>query len=151
MTKIYKGLNSVQNENVGEVTVLGLCTSCDDVLSLHQISWKYPKGFQRYWADTKSWRIDRRTHGRTDGQSDGQGDFYRASADSVRPLQSYWWMDGWMTCDFMSFSTVFQSYQDDGRLIMKDCVQWNSVYQSYWTDTISWQKFTKCVCVFHFS
>ena len=38
MTKIYKGHNSVQNENVGEVTVLGLCTSCDDALSLHQIS-----------------------------------------------------------------------------------------------------------------
>ena len=36
---------------------------------------------------------------------------------------------GWMTCDFfMSFPTVFQSYQDDGRLIMKGCVQWNSVY-----------------------
>ena len=28
-------------------------------------------------------------------------------------------MDGWMTCDFTFFSTVFQSYQDDGRLIMK--------------------------------
>ena len=26
-------------------------------------------------------------------------------------------MDGWMTCDLMSFSTEFQSYQDDGRLI----------------------------------
>ena len=37
-------------------------------------------------------------------------------------------MDGWMTCDFTSFSTVFQSYQGDGRLIMKGCVQWNSVY-----------------------
>ena len=24
-----------------------------------------------------------------------------------------------MTCDFTSFSTVFQSYQDDGRSIMK--------------------------------
>ena len=34
---------------------------------------------------------------------------------------------GWMTCDFTSFSTDFQLYQDDGRL--KDgCVQWNSVY-----------------------
>ena len=34
---------------------------------------------------------------------------------------------GWMTCDFTSFLTVFQSYQDDVRLIMKGCVQWNSV------------------------
>ena len=32
-------------------------------------------------------------------------------------------IDGWMTCDFTSFSTVFQSYQDDGRIIMKGCVQ----------------------------
>ena len=31
--------------------------------------------------------------------------------------------DGWMICDFMSFSTVFQSYQDNGRMIMKGCVQ----------------------------
>ena len=36
--------------------------------------------------------------------------------------------DGWMTCNFTSFSTVFQSYQEDGRLIMKNCVQWSSVY-----------------------
>ena len=31
-----------------------------------------------------------------------------------------------MMCDFTSFSTVFQSYQDDGRMIMKGCVQWNT-------------------------
>ena len=43
--------------------------------------------------------------------------------------------DGWMTCDFMSFSTVFQSYQDDGRMIMKGCVQWNPVYG--WEDFAS--------------
>ena len=36
--------------------------------------------------------------------------------------------DGWMVCDFTSFSTVFQSYQDDGQMIMKRCVQWNPVY-----------------------
>ena len=30
-----------------------------------------------------------------------------------------------MTCDFL---TVFQSYQDDGRVIMKGCVQSNPVY-----------------------
>ena len=28
-----------------------------------------------------------------------------------------------MTSDFMSFETVFQSCQDDGRMIMKGCVQ----------------------------
>ena len=36
-------------------------------------------------------------------------------------------MDGWMTWDFTSFSTVFQSYQDDRRLKMNGCVQWNSI------------------------
>ena len=36
------------------------------------------------------------------------------------------WMDGWMTCNFTSFKRVFQSYQDDGQMIMKDCVQWKS-------------------------
>ena len=30
---------------------------------------------------------------------------------------------GWMPCNFMSFLTVFQSYQDDGWMIMKGCVQ----------------------------
>ena len=30
-------------------------------------------------------------------------------------------MDGWMNCDFTSFSTLFQSYQDDGRMIMIVC------------------------------
>ena len=28
-------------------------------------------------------------------------------------------MDGWMTCDFTFFSNVFQSYQNDERVIMK--------------------------------
>ena len=28
---------------------------------------------------------------------------------------------------FMSFSTVFQSYQDHGQVIRKGCVQWNQV------------------------
>ena len=35
--------------------------------------------------------------------------------------------DGWMTCDFTSFLTVFRSYQDDVWMIMKGCVQGNSV------------------------
>ena len=33
----------------------------------------------------------------------------------------------WMTCNFTSFSTVFQSYQDDGRLITKGCEQQNAI------------------------
>ena len=37
-------------------------------------------------------------------------------------------LNGWMTCDFTSFLTVFQSYQDDVGMIMRGCVQWNSVY-----------------------
>ena len=37
-------------------------------------------------------------------------------------------MNGWMACDFTSFSTIFQSYQDDVRVIMKGCVQENLVY-----------------------
>ena len=31
-------------------------------------------------------------------------------------------MDGWMLCDFKSFSTVFQSYEDNGRMVMRGCV-----------------------------
>ena len=32
-----------------------------------------------------------------------------------------------MTWDIMSFSTAFQTYLDDERVILKSCVQWNSV------------------------
>ena len=35
---------------------------------------------------------------------------------------------GWMTCDFRSFSTVFQTYQDSGMVIRKDRVQQNPVH-----------------------
>ena len=35
-------------------------------------------------------------------------------------------MDGWLAI-LRPFSTVFKSYQDDGRLILKGCVQWSSV------------------------
>ena len=36
--------------------------------------------------------------------------------------------NGWMTCNFSSFSTVFQSYQDDGQVIIEGCVQLNPIY-----------------------
>ena len=37
---------------------------------------------------------------------------------------------------FTSFVTVHQSYQDDVWIIMKGCVQWNSVYGRGEEDTI---------------
>ena len=33
-------------------------------------------------------------------------------------------VNGWTTCNLMSFSTIFQSYRDNGRVIMKGCVQY---------------------------
>ena len=33
-----------------------------------------------------------------------------------------------MTCDFTSFSRVFQSYQNDEHVIMKGFVQWKPIY-----------------------
>ena len=33
----------------------------------------------------------------------------------------------WMSCNFTSFLTIFKSYQAYGRVIMKGCLQWNSV------------------------
>ena len=33
---------------------------------------------------------------------------------------------GWLICDFKSFSTVFQLYQDDGWMTTKDCARRNA-------------------------
>ena len=43
--------------------------------------------------------------------------------------------DEWLTCDLTFFSTVSQSYQDDGRMMVKGCVQWKPVYG--WEDFVS--------------
>ena len=48
---------------------------------------------------------------------------FRSEQESLQRFE----MDGWINCDFTSFPTVFQSYQDDGRVIVKGCVQWNPV------------------------
>ena len=45
---------------------------------------------------------------------------YPSLADRTLSKQSLLLQDGWMTSDFASFSTVFQSYQDDGISTMKD-------------------------------
>ena len=37
-------------------------------------------------------------------------------------------LGGRMTSDFTSFSTLFKSYRDYGRMIRKGCVKWNPVY-----------------------
>ena len=41
-------------------------------------------------------------------------------------------MDVWI-CDFTSVLTVFHSYQDNEFVIMKDCRQWNPVFN--WRDS----------------
>ena len=43
-------------------------------------------------------------------------------------VQFYRKVDGWRSCNLTVFSTVLMSYQDDGRLIRKGCVQWNPIY-----------------------
>ena len=40
-----------------------------------------------------------------------------------------------MTCDFSSFSTVVKSYQDNGEMIMKSCLQWRPIYG--WEEFVS--------------
>ena len=42
------------------------------------------------------------------------------------------YLDGWLVI-FMSFLTVFKSYQDSGWVIMKGCVQWKPFYN--WKDS----------------
>ena len=37
------------------------------------------------------------------------------------------WIDGWLAI-LRPFTTVFQSYQDDRRVIMEGCEQWNPIY-----------------------
>ena len=41
-------------------------------------------------------------------------------------------IDGWMTGELVFFSTVFQFYQDNGKVIMKGYVEWNLFYD--WKD-----------------
>ena len=51
------------------------------------------------------------------------------------------WSNRWMIRNFTSFSTVFQSYQDNEKLIMKSCVQWNRIYgreDFAWSRAQSW-------------
>ena len=61
--------------------------------------------------------IDGWIDGRTDGRTDGLAGWLDGWMDGRT--------DGWMDCNFTPFSTVFQSHWDDGRVIMKDCVQWD--------------------------
>ena len=56
------------------------------------------------------------------------GSSYKQGNVLCSELQISDYMDGWMTCDFTSFSIQFQTYQDNGRVIMKGCVQWNPIY-----------------------
>ena len=40
-------------------------------------------------------------------------------------------MEGLTTFDVTSFSVVFHSYQDDGKVIMKGCVHWARGYKTF--------------------
>ena len=42
------------------------------------------------------------------------------------------WLDGWITCDFTSFLAVFQSYQNDGKMMINDCVHCNVPLHIYY-------------------
>ena len=53
---------------------------------------------------------------------------FEDKARGIAILYLIGWLDGWMTCDSTSFSIVFWSYQEDGWMIMKGCVQWNPIY-----------------------
>ena len=54
------------------------------------------------------------------------GDLFNQYCLSFIFTENLRWMDGWMDRDFTSFSKVFELYKDDGRIIMKGCMQWNS-------------------------
>ena len=70
------------------------------------------------------------------------GNLNRQSERNSSPVQVRTWklqnceqpcwggsMTGWMDdLRLYVLSRVFKSYQDDGQMIMKDCVQWNPVY-----------------------
>ena len=49
---------------------------------------------------------------------------FRRSWCLICALSKNRWMDRWMACYLKSFSTVFQSYQDDMQMIMESCAQW---------------------------
>ena len=44
---------------------------------------------------------------------DGRSADLRNSKHSALFSEQMGWMDGWLICDFTSFSAVYQSYQDD--------------------------------------
>ena len=44
----------------------------------------------------------------------------------IRILMEKRWMDD---LQLMSLSTLIQSYQNDRKVIMQDCVQWNTVHE----------------------
>ena len=55
----------------------------------------------------------------------GDGQFYVLfnSISIIHCMYVSMYKDGWITCNFTSFSTVFQLYQDNGCETTKSCVQ----------------------------
>ena len=84
--KITKGNNSAKN--VGEVTIVNLCTSSGHALYFYQVLWNYLKRYQSYVADTNDQpltdgRTDRLMDGWTDGRMDGQTDGRTESSEGI--------------------------------------------------------------------
>ena len=52
---------------------------------------------------------------------------WKLTSLNYQPLLFLFCGEGWITCD-LGLSKVFQLYKDDGRIIMKGCVQWNPLY-----------------------
>ena len=47
---------------------------------------------------------------------------YTGSVNKNNTVKFLVWTDEWMNCNLTAFLTVFQSYQSDGRVILKDCM-----------------------------
>ena len=70
-------------------------------------------------------------------------DFWNRSGRENAQFIAILYNDGGMTCNFTPFLTVFQSYKDDGLIIMKGCAQWNSVL--YKTDLENYSRLNRSV------
>ena len=88
--------------------------------------------FIKLWSNVHLSEMMCRTHNST-MQTQGQDHRWRSQVWAFHGSDVWssafvfaaWWMDGWL--GVLCPSAVFQSWYDDGRLILKDSVQWTAV------------------------